>query len=207
MDQSVADTLYARERQAELEALTVVCYADFTDCLLAHQLALSIVVEGPKHKSIIISGSDLCEESLWKKFLGAAYPTEVYQLTDEVEPLARSFSLWLRELKEYCSIKAEADVAWLEQMAKLAVIRLIMHNKYDAYVTRKVRSTFANPSVIGCMATMTTYAQLLKARESITYHLAQGASAAQHLIAQLDATYHHTAPDRLQVPWDEEEEE
>ena len=176
----------AAEKRSEQWALTVLHSATFTDCLKVNGIAPILEVLTPEGKTVTIRGSDIYDRKTWKKFLVSTEQSEdIYQLTEVGEHLATQYKAWL--LKSYTPryqvISTEDDLAWLERVVTLAVMRHIMEQKYAAYTTQGLE-TFADPHTAIEMGNLLLLNSMMKETARLIHHIVKEPDQAQHLLQQ-----------------------
>jgi hypothetical protein len=178
--------LLLRERQAEHQALHIIGFVSFTDCLRKYGLAPAIDVVAPNGDTFLIRGSDLSDKRTWHKFLATNTLEGVYQLTDVGERLAVLYKAWLlkEHTKRFRLISSEVHLGWFERVVCLVVIQHIMRRKYELY-TLEGRATFADPSVAIEMSSLLLRNELVKESARLIQHIVSSPDAAQKLIEQL----------------------
>jgi hypothetical protein len=162
-----------QEQEAEWRALPLMRYVHFTKMLEASHIATKIAIQTPKGKEITIRASDVYDRGTWKKFLENIHQLiEPYQLTGIGETLAIQYKRWFltQHTRRYQFITAEADLAWFEQIVTRAVKRLIMENKFDAYL-RQQPGAFASTQVALVMMVVMVMHDMQKEMPSVTYHI------------------------------------
>lgn len=197
MQQSSVNNKHLSEQDAELDALTVLVYANINDCLEAFGLPVSIEVVTAKGVTITIYGRELFDKKRWKTFLKQTQTPESYQLAGVVEALAKRYVEWLvtKHTPRYRAITVEADLAWLQCVAVLAVKRHMMEQKYEVFLTQQ-RMTFAEPLLIASIAVIKAYHQMVKESARVAHHIIKDPEQAQLLLKQLHETFRRLVPER-----------
>lgn len=162
-----------REQGAEWKALSLMQYTNFKQALEASHIAPKIVIQDSGSREIKIEGGDISDKGTWKKFLVSAnQPAAPCQLIDVGEKLVIEYKRWLLTdfTPRYRIIKAEADLAWLEQVVTIAVKRFIMLNKYEAYMCQQPQA-FASPLVAIAMMILMKLRDLEEETPRVIHHI------------------------------------
>lgn len=178
------------ERYAERLALRAVRGANFTQSLVMNKIPVSIEVLDEHGTPFTVQASALFDERTWQKCLAQlARPLDLCRLTESAEVLIKHYRSWLltSHTKRYRQIGTAPHLAWLEQVAGLAVMRKIMEAKYEAYLFEQ-RDAFADPWVEQEMMLIMLLGQVAKECAKVIHHI-KDPEQAQPLLEQLYRTH------------------
>lgn len=161
-----------REQEAEWEALPLWHSANFKQVLEACGIAPEIVVQHPGAKIITLKCGQISNEHTWEKFLESTnQPPAPSQLIGMAEQLIAEYKRFLFSFTpRYRAIQAEEDLNWLEQVISRVVKRIILLNKYKAFLAQQSGS-FANPLVAIAMLLLMQHHDLREETPRVIHHI------------------------------------
>lgn len=179
--------LLYQEQHAERRALDLIRYPSYKECLKAYSLSTEIMIKPDEKKAFIVQGGTLFEQRKIRECLRSyGQPENLYQLTEREDILASQYATWLltASTPRYRLITAEADLAWVSQVAILVSRRYILESKYEAFIRQGLK-TFADSNVAVAMAILQGYRALQKEVPQLVYHIKDTPERQKELIDQL----------------------
>ncbi len=175
-----------REREAEWEALPLMLSANFKQVLDMANIPPELVIQHPGVEPIKLKCGQISNERTWKKFLASTgQQSAPRKLIGVGEKLAVLYKQWFLTdfTPRYRIIKAEADLAWLEQVVTIAVKRFVMVNKYEAYMCQQPQA-FASPLVAIAMMILMKLRDLEEETPRMIHHIVKEPELREELMKE-----------------------
>jgi hypothetical protein len=135
MNVSLLDQAQAAiERHAEQAGIALLRGGSFADILRLNQLMIERTIVGEQGQETTLRGQDLVNAKTWERFLSQA-DVDLSWLSYHVGQIATSYVRWLRSsyTKRYRVIMTNDEIAWLNEVARLAVLWHMLLYKYTTH--------------------------------------------------------------------------